>query len=134
MSKVAEICQERAAKTFTLQEVNDLVPLLTKISQKHENIISESMNTQRFMLKSGAKQERITEQDNIVGENMRQWGVKVYKLGAKVMPGGYLGFNSGCFYWSWHYGEKDCSYYHEYEDNPQIEECRRKLEANSKEY
>ncbi len=134
MSNVTEICKPRVYEGFTLTQVNDLIPLLIEITKKHQNAIENAMDKQRFLMKSGASQERVTECDNIVGEHMRRWGVKMYKLGAKVMPGGYLGFDSGCFYWSWHFGETECEYQHSYEANPSIEICRHRLEAKAKVY
>src|ERR1700734_178769 len=86
-------------RIFTLQEVNDLVPLLNAITKKHEDVIKQAMDRQSFLMKTRATQAAITKQDDIVGEQMAQWGRKVYKLGAKVLPGGYLGFDSGNFFW-----------------------------------
>ncbi len=130
-NNVVEICQP--PRTFTLKEVDELIPTLQRISEKHENAIAAAMQKQRYFMISGAPQALVTEQDTIVGQNMADWGKKLYKLGAKILPGGYIGFDSGCFYWSWHWGEESCEYYHEYKDNPQVDWCRRKLEKTKPE-
>ena len=113
-----KMCQE-GPHTFSLEEANNIIPLLERISKKHSSGVDGALQRQRYLMKSGAPEASIKAQDDIVGKNMVAWGVKVKKLGGHVMSGGYLGLDSGDgFYWSWHFGEKVIGYYHFYEETP----------------
>lgn len=117
LNNVIMICQPKP-QLFNIDEVNRLVPILIRITGKHENAISEAMKKQRYLIKTYAPQAAVQECDNTVGQEMAMWGAKVYKLGAKVLPQGFLGFDNGTFYWSWHYGDRICNHYHEYLEAP----------------
>lgn len=115
---VVSICFPPERPQMTLREVNELVPILIRITKKHEGLISHAMQTQRFLIKSGAPQTRVTECDQLVGKEMGKWATKMFKLGAKVYSNGYLGFWSGFGFWSWRFPEPYCSWYTETEVDP----------------
>jgi Uncharacterized conserved protein (DUF2203) len=120
MGTVTEICKYPIKTEFTLREANDLLPTIRRIFKKHEQRIKKLLSDQRFYIASGAPQERITECDNLVGQEMSWCGTKCFKLGTKVLGDGFLGFDSGVFFWSWMYDEEIISNYHAYDDNPRF--------------
>lgn len=116
LDNVINICQ--VGKIFTMAEANDLVPLLTKIVGKCESEISKELAKQRFMIISGAKQEIVNSIDVKIGRLLTESGVKVTKLGCKVIGNGFIGIDSGFGYWSWVLGEEKITHYHDYTQSP----------------
>lgn len=125
MGTVTEICMFLRPQ-FTWAEANALLPVIKGIFHKHELVIDEAISDQRFYIKTGAPQSKVTECDNIVSEQMRQCGVKLHKLGCKVLGNGYIGFDSGVFYWSFHQADDKLDHYHGYGNFP---EERRKIDV-----
>lgn len=115
--EVVRIC-EFGPRVFTLDEAKELVPLLIRITTKHEKVITRTMADQRFYMKTFAPQRRVTDCDNKVCAEMTAWGRKVCKLGCKVFSGGYVGMDSGSDWYSWHFGEPKLMYRHNYEVDP----------------
>lgn len=115
-TNIVFICQE--PKLFSESEVNSLIPLLEKITSRHENIVTKLINQQQFLIKSGASEKSCNKLQDEVNMNMVQWGSKLTKLGGKVFDHGFVGFDGGGFYYSWHYGEKTISQYHLYNESP----------------
>lgn len=111
------ICQQ--PRFFTLQEADELVPIISRITKHNEREVQKLLDKQRYMLKSGAPQERITEADTLVGKHLVDWGAKLTKLGCKVFGMGYVGFDCGSGFWSWHEGDGDkVNYFHGYMETP----------------
>lgn len=117
LTNVVSICQDHT-KFFTLAEVNKLVPLLDRITRRHEREIQKAMSNQRFLIKTGAPQSCVSKCDDIVGYHMAEWGKKIYKLGGRVLQGGYIAFDNSWGYWSWHWGEHEINMYHDYTESP----------------
>jgi hypothetical protein len=118
---VIEIC---TTKIFTLAEANALIPLLSRITSKHENAAEHFMSKQRYYLLSGASEDRVKETDTAVGKELVVWGTKIKKLGCKPLPYCFVGIPAGCFFWSWRPFESSIEHYHDYNESP---ERRRKL-------
>lgn len=115
-TNVIHICQP--PRVFTMEEANELIPLMQRITERHENAVSKLLDTQRFFLISGASKEAVEKIDPQVGSHMVQWASKLTKLGCKVFSHGYVGLDSGFGYWSWHHGEQRITYYHGYNEDP----------------
>ena len=115
MTNLIEIC---VPKIFTLAEANELVPLLLKITYRHESAVQDLLDKQRYFLLSGASAARIQEGDTKVGKEMVVWGAKMKKLGVDPLAGGFCGLNAGCFYWSWRPWEERIEFYHDYKESP----------------
>lgn len=115
-TNVISICQP--PRTFSEAEVNTLIPLLERITARHENAVSKLLDNQRFLLISGASKETVNKIDPQVGKHMVDWGQKIVKLGGRVFQHGYVGFDGGGFYYSWHYGEAMITHFHMYNESP----------------
>jgi len=116
MGEVVEICQQRF---FTREEARALLPTIQKILEKHERVITKLLSDQRYFISTHAPQERITECDDKISEQMARCGAKIHKLGVKVFGDGWFGFCTGGMYWSYHWPEdKDINYYHGLLEDP----------------
>lgn len=95
-----------------------MVPLISKITERHENAVEKLLQDQRYFLKSGANQERVIAADAEVGRHLLAWGTKLTKLGLKVYGNGFVGFPAQLGYWSWHAGESRIEFWHNDKETP----------------
>ncbi len=115
--ELTKICQPLPVK-FTLAEANELLPLIRRISAKHDTVINRALANQRFLMVSGAPQIRVTECDNRVVAELQAWSRKIMKLGVRQFQGGAYGFDSGFGYWSWYTNEPSVTHFHDYMETP----------------
>lgn len=118
LSNVVSICQP--PKFFTLEEADELVPLISRITEQDENRVQKLLDVQRYMLKSGASRDAVIKVDAEVGQILVGWGTKLTKLGCKVFGGGYVGFDNGAGFFSWHNGDTSIRYFHGYLESPML--------------
>ena len=105
-------------RKFTLAEANELLPMLRRISTKHDIAINRALADQRYLMKVGAPQKVITDCDNRVVAELQSWARKVLKLGVKQFQGGWYGFDCGFGYYSWTPNEDTIRYFHGYLERP----------------
>lgn len=101
-----------------MDEANELIPLLTRIVGQCEAEVEIELSKQRYMIRSGAKQEVINNFDLRIGGILTKSGTKVTKLGCKVLANGFIAIDSGFGYWSWTLGEDKITHYHDYNQSP----------------
>jgi hypothetical protein len=123
LNNITSICRSIPA-VFTINEANALIPLIQRISAKHEIQISKALALQRWYMKSGASQSRVTDCDNRVVAELQALGRKILKLGVKQTQGGWFLFDTGYGYWVWTIREPEVEYYCDYLEKP---EHRRKV-------
>lgn len=105
---------------FTLAEANSLIPLVERIFVLHENRVQKHLANQRYFMQTHAPEIRAKEAEDAVSNEMARCGVKLWKLGVKVLGNGFIGFNSGVFYWSWRFPDdkgKEISHYHGFNES-----------------
>lgn len=117
MTNVIGICYDKL-RVFTLQETNEILPLVQRITEKHENAVSKILAEQWWMMKSGSPRSKVDSYDIEVQKELIKWGKKLTKLGVKALECGYVGFDSGCFLWSWRLGDVSVLNYHGYDEPP----------------
>lgn len=116
MNNVTMICQPPII--FTIDDANALIPVITRITERHQSKVEDLLARQRYFMKCGAT-TKIKEIDDLVGREYVVWGAKLMKLGVTSLINGFVGFDFGCGYWSWCImdGPK-IGYYHGYNDAP----------------
>lgn len=115
-TNVVSICQP--FRTFSAEEINDLITILERITSKHEATVANLLKKQRYLITSGVPASEYNKIDSLVGGQLIQWGTKITKLGGKVFSHGYVGFDGGGFWYSWHLGDKSITHYHGYDESP----------------
>lgn len=103
---------------FTIDEADELIPVVARITENMENEINKLMEKQRFYTKSGAPDALIKEIDVKVGDLLIKGGAKLTRLGLRVYPHGFVGFPAGFGYWSWIRGDKKIEWYHDLNESP----------------
>lgn len=114
MNKVIDICQPN--KIWSLEEANEILPLLKYISRNCDTRVNTLLGKQKQLIRCQAAKEKIDEIDTLVIKELNRWGTKFVKLGAKPFQGQVL-FNKsdgGC--WSWYTNEPSIEYYYNIED------------------
>lgn len=113
LDNVFRICDPD--KKWTIEEANDILPLLRYISTKCDTEVNRHLSQQRFLLKAKAPQALIEELDKAVQQELVKWGNKLVKLGLKY-HNGYILFNTGLGYWSWQTTEPKVEYFSYYSE------------------
>lgn len=118
MGEVIEICRADK-KEFTWAEANALLPLVKRIFERHLKTINKQLSEQRYYVKSNAPKHVLDKCDDLISEEMSILGNKITKLGGKILGNGYIGFDSGIFYWSFNgQFDKELNHYHDYTEDP----------------
>lgn len=115
MGEVFSICE--ANKKFTLEEAEDMIPMLKRISNNCDKVIEKLLAEQRYYIKCDAPKVRIDNIDVQIAEELQRWGGKVARLGIRLFNGQYL-FNNGTGYWSWYKSEDKITNYINYGEDP----------------
>lgn len=120
---MGDVIQITGKRMMTLSEVNELVPLLLRITKKYEDKIEKLLANQRFYWASHAPKHVVDSADAEVCRLMTEWGTKMTKLGGDVLTTKVVSFDSGFGFWSWIYPEQKISHYYDY--NEQIHNRRK---------
>lgn len=115
MTNVVSIC---GPKLWTLEEAQEMVSMVKRITEKAELEVEQSLKHQRYLHMSHASEDTITKETEKMQSVLNQWGTKMTKLGMKAYGQGYVGFDSGWGYWSYHYKETIIEYYHGHDESP----------------
>ncbi len=105
------------AMIFTYDTATKLLPLIKKITKLTWAIVTKLEERKRFLVKSGALPNTIAMVDTDILYEMNRWGGKITRLGCKVWPEGFVGFDNGYVYLSW-WGENEIEYYHQRNEHP----------------
>jgi len=111
MNNIIEICNPE--KKWTLEEANQILPLLLKLSAQCDTEVDKLLKNQRALMKMGAAKAQIDKIDKMVQQELLKWGSKVTKLGIKYHYGYHL-FDNGSGFWSWQKPEPEVKYFIEY--------------------
>jgi len=117
LGTVTQICTTR---TWTLEEAKEMIPLVSRLFDTHEQVIKQALEQQRFFMKTGAPKQAISECDDIVNKELVKLGSKLVRLGIRVLGDYFVGFDSGQFLWSYMYKEQSMSHWHGYYENPRF--------------
>jgi hypothetical protein len=112
-------------KIFTVEEANDMLPLIKQICALYENKITKLLSNHNWYVISGAPEQRTKDCDSEMHAQLMKLGTKLTKLGIKVMGDYYMGFYAGSsFYWSYRYPEERIEFWHGLMENPRVSRHR----------
>lgn len=111
MEKIFEI---NVKKCFTLNQINDLLPVIIKMTETAQVEIKQNMN--QFEALREKKGERAQELEMNISDIIDRWHCKIEKLGG--MPKGLwlADFDFGLGYYCWRYPENKIQFWHGYQD------------------
>lgn len=122
LGDLIRICQTPGA-IFTLEEANEILPLIKKITDKSSALVDQYLHDQNWYMKSGAPEKKIKELDAKVQDELKKWAGKIGRLGLTVIGSNIVLFNNSVGWWSWFYGEDTVCHFHGY--NETIQQRRR---------
>jgi len=110
---MAQIFHITQPKRFSLEEANQLLPVIRKITKETlEAFLILEAKLQHYE----AESEKYKEIEKSVNELLNKWAEKINKLGAEPKGIWLVDFNSGEGYYCWRYDEEKVEYFHSYEE------------------
>lgn len=111
---MAEVFEINTRKTFTLEELDHLLPVVRKITSDYVERVQEQMK--RFEAARARNDEAAQKLEKEVNDTVYAWQTKLEKLGAKPKGLWLADFDSGDGFYCWKYPEDRVMYWHHYSD------------------
>ncbi|MFC2074709.1 DUF2203 family protein [Bdellovibrionota bacterium] len=109
---MGKVYQLEIGKKFTLEEAQDLLPLVRRITK--EAVISTekiAMKISGYVGDTTRGREKLEKDFQEIAE---RWATKIFKLGAHVKGLWLVDFDNGEGFYSWRYPETDLRYHYNY--------------------
>lgn len=101
-------------KLFTLDEANELLPLVIKLTEESSRHVKKLINQlEAFPDKKNQKAVELEEQVNKIIE---LWQTKIEKLGLRPKGLWLCDFDNGAGYFCWKYPESQITHFHGYNE------------------
>ncbi|MBL7555028.1 MAG: DUF2203 domain-containing protein [Bdellovibrionaceae bacterium] len=101
-------------KLFTLDEANELLPLVIKLTEDSSRQVKKLINQlEAFPDKKNQKAVELEEQ---VNKLIELWQTKIEKLGLRPKGLWLCDFDNGAGYFCWKYPESQISHFHGYNE------------------
>lgn len=101
-------------KLFTLDEANELLPLVIKLTQESSRRVKKLINQlEAFPDKKNQKALDLEEQ---VNKHIEHWQTKIEKLGLRPKGLWLCDFDNGAGYFCWKYPENKITFFHGYNE------------------
>lgn len=111
MEKIFEI---NVKKTFTRSDMNELIPLVFKLTDTAQFEVGKLMARLHPMAASASEKNALIEQQ--ISEIIDRWEGKIEKLGGHPKGLWLADFDSGTGYFCWKFPEVEVSFWHGYQD------------------
>jgi hypothetical protein len=105
-------------KTFSLNEVSLLLPLVHRLTEEAQDEVKKIINfIEAHGEKEGTKKASLVhELESRLNEIVTRWQMKIEKLGGEPKGLWLADFDRGDGYFCWKYPETEISYWHGYQD------------------
>ncbi len=97
---------------MSLDEANELVGVLGRVTEKHSKVVNELMSKLETMSANSKFETR--ELEDKVSAEIEVWNSKIRKLGAVPKGLWLVDIDSGDGYYCWKFPETEINYWHEY--------------------
>ena len=111
---VINIGYREYAKFFNLEQANELLPIIKKIT--HETYASLDP-LRRELRKMSVVDDMSPELEAEYRQGVQDWIEKMIRLGVNPVTLGVVNFDTGDGYLNWKYPETNLSYYHDYDSD-----------------
>lgn len=112
MENVVSIFPQK--KTFSVDEVRELLPLVLHVTAEAQREVSKMMNRLEA-IKYGSSEAAANLEVEIQNE-INTWQNKLTRLGARPKGLWLADFDNGTGYYCWKYPESDVRFWHGYQD------------------
>jgi hypothetical protein len=102
----------RQNKTFTLQEVQALLPVIVKITRTYKQTTELKMQYLEQIAFTGGTQVKALEAE--IDQLIQEWKLKISKLGGRPAGLWIVDFDNGSGYFCWKYPEEEVLFTHGY--------------------
>lgn len=111
MSSIFEINKIR---TFTLEQANQLLPLVHKVTEEASRKVKKLINQIEAI--PDKKNDKVVELENQVNQIIEAWQIKLEKLGLRPKGLWLCDFDNGKGYFCWKYPESEIKFTHGYNE------------------
>jgi hypothetical protein len=101
-------------KQFTLEEANQLLPLVVKLTEESSRQVKKLINQLEAF--PDKKNERALELEEQVNKHIELWQTKIEKLGLRPKGLWLCDFDNGNGYFCWKYPESKITFFHGYNE------------------
>jgi hypothetical protein len=102
----------RRTKTFTLQEVQELLPVIVKITKDYKVATEQKMQYLEQIAFTGGSIAKSLEVE--IDQSIQEWKDKMTKLGGKPAGLWIVDFDNGAGFFCWKYPEEQILFTHGY--------------------
>lgn len=96
--------------SFTLEEANQLVGLLNRITQKHSQRVDALIS--RLEALGPQEGEKTSQIEKEVNQEITEWNTKVMKLSGRPRGLWHVDIDAGDGYYCWKYPEQEIQHWH----------------------
>lgn len=101
-------------KTFTAEQVDEVLPLIYRITEISCREVQSHIN--RMDALNGENEKTILEIETEISQVISKWQAKIEKLGGSPKGLWIADFDSGSGYYCWKFPELKIQYWHGYQD------------------
>jgi hypothetical protein len=101
-------------KTFTLEEAQDLLPLVYRVTDNAQKEVKHLMNKMEAI--KNVSGQRASELEAEINELVERWQHKLQRLGASPKGLWLADFDNGRGYYCWKFPETEIGFWHGYND------------------
>lgn len=101
--------------SFALNEVNALVPVFLKITEVYNQEVNALIA--RIEALPDTEDKRAVEYEEEINDKIKQWHLKVKKLGGTPRGLWLVDFDAGDGFYCWKYPEEEVKFWHSYQDS-----------------
>jgi hypothetical protein len=112
--RVNDVIEINRKKTFSLQEVTLLLPLVHRLTEEAQGEVKKIINF--IEAHGGKKGSLVHDLEARLNDIVTRWQNKIEKLGGEPKGLWLADFDRGDGYFCWKYPETEISYWHGYQD------------------
>ena len=110
----AQVIRLSTNKVFTLEEVDELFPIIRRITQEYASKVQALV--QRFEILKKREDLGLSAVEKEINTLVQVWQSKIERLGAQTKGLWIVDFDSGSGFYCWKYPEEQVNFWHAYQN------------------
>lgn len=114
---LAKLVQLKMNRVFKLKELQELIPVILRITKKSKDEVDESLNRLYSLSENGEVSEESRQLEREIDGKIIAWQKKIKMLGGLPKGMWQADFDAGDGYFCWMFPEDKIEYWHRYSEN-----------------